>query len=97
MNRRLRPRVDEDTHVVHVRYDGQSHDVPFSQLFPADRFEQLGIPQGTEVTAFNVGTGPVRAALANHFDRSAEEFADYVVEPHENGNMTVRPKASFGL
>lgn len=87
---------NDDGRVVHVRYDGESHDIPFLTLFPADRNEQFGVPEGAQLTADNVGTGVARQALANYFDKSPDEFSDYVVEPHDNGNMTVRPKATWG-
>jgi len=97
MNRYDSARSDViDDRIVHVRYDGQSHDIPFSNMFPQDRYSALGIPEGTQITAGGLGTDIVRTALAQYFDKEVNEFSDYIIEPHENGNMTVRPKATFG-
>ena len=38
----------------------------------------------------------VRQAVAGFFDVAPGQFRAYVVERHENGNMTVRPEAVFG-
>lgn len=96
MTTRYNMATGQDDRVVHVRYNGQSHDIPFNQLFSPDRFAALGIPEGSNPTAGGLGTDTVRTALAQHFDKGLDEFSDYIVEPHENGNMTVRPKATFG-
>lgn len=88
---------NEDARVVHVRYDGQSHDIPFSDIFPPEKYASLGIPEDSEVTAGGLSTDTVRTALAQYFDKNTNEFSDYIIEPHENGNMTVRPKATFGI
>jgi len=82
--------------VVHVRYNGESKDIEFVDLFPEEKYEALGIPGNVPPTAATIGTGIVRTALAQYFDVGLGEFSDYVVEPHDNGNMTVRPKATFG-
>jgi hypothetical protein len=38
----------------------------------------------------------IKQALAQHFDVPAAKFTAYVVERHDNGNITVRPEAVFG-
>jgi hypothetical protein len=66
--------------MVHVRFEGVSRQLPLSAL-------QLA-PDATEPE--------VLAALASYFDVAVGRFAPYVVERHENGNITVRPEAVFG-
>ncbi len=66
--------------VVHIRFEGQSWDIPCREL-------DIG-PMSTEAQ--------IRIALANHFDVAVERFRHYVIERYANGNMTVRPQAVFG-
>jgi hypothetical protein len=86
--------------VVHVLFDGRSDDIPLDVLFPTPPAE---LTQEFERNASGVaaaGTAFVRVmkeGLANHYDRPVNEFADYVVDFTENQNVTVRPKADFGL
>lgn len=65
---------------VHVRFEGKSFDVPVAQL------------------DVDVGSSDrnVKAALAGYLDVAGSRFNNYVVERHENGNVTVRPEAVFG-
>ena len=66
--------------MLHVRFEGVSHQMPLSALHLA--------PDASEAE--------VLAALASYFDVAVGRFAPYVVERHENGNITVRPEAVFG-
>jgi hypothetical protein len=66
--------------VIHVRYAGQSFDVPMASL--------------------DVGTTTddrqIRQAVANRLLLTQDRLADYVVDRHANGNLTIRPEAVFG-
>jgi hypothetical protein len=66
--------------MVHIRFQGQSWHI---------EARELGISP-------NASDEEVKRALAQHFEVSVAKFAAYVVERHENGNMTVRPEAVFG-
>jgi hypothetical protein len=66
--------------VVHVRFDGESRDVPLSDL-------DLG-PQNTDAA--------VRRAVAGYLGVAEGKLRDYVIDRHETGNLTVRPQAVFG-
>ena len=65
---------------VHIRFEGKSFDIPVGQL------------------DVDVGSSDrnVKAALASYLDVAESRFANYVIERHENGNITVRPEAVFG-
>ena len=69
-----------DARVVHVRFEGRSQDITFGALGLSDP------NSNTEV----------RRALARYLDVPANKLADYVVQRHANGNITVRPEAVFG-
>jgi hypothetical protein len=69
-----------DDRILHVRFDGTSRDVPCSEL-------DLGALSSDN---------DVRAALAAYLDVPAGKFQAYVIERHDNGNITVRPEATFG-
>ena len=69
-----------DDRIVHVRFQGKSWDIPFSDLDVGDRSSDRD----------------VREALAHRLDVPARMFDRYVVERHANGNFTVRPEAVFG-
>jgi len=81
---------------IHVVYDGESKDLEFETVFPAERYAAIGIVAGTEVTASTVSQDNVRTALSQHFDVGLSEFNDHFVEINPNGNITVRPNATFG-
>ena len=66
--------------MLHVRFEGVSRQMPLSALHLT--------PDASEAD--------VLAALANYFDVAIGRFSPYVVERHENGNITVRPEAVFG-
>ncbi len=68
------------TAVVHVRFEGRSADIPLGDL-------DVGMRSSDD---------QVRRALAEYYRVPAEKFAPYIVERHDNGNMTVRPEAVFG-
>jgi hypothetical protein len=65
---------------IHIRFEGRSLDILCRDL-------DVG-PMSTDEQ--------VRRALANYFDIGQGKFRAYVIERHENGNMTVRPEAVFG-
>lgn len=81
---------------VHVIFKGQNEDLDLQELFPEDRFENLNIEQGTVITANTINQDMVRRALSYHYDVSVDEFEDHYVEINPNGNVTVRPEATFG-
>jgi hypothetical protein len=66
--------------VAHVRFAGHSFDVPLSTL---------GVYVGDD-------DGDVKQTLAKHLKVHPSRLADYVVDRHGNGNLTVRPEAVFG-
>ncbi|MDQ3814078.1 MAG: hypothetical protein M3347_09010 [Armatimonadota bacterium] len=72
--------VEQLNPMIHVRFQGQSWRL--------------------EASALDIGSlssdNEVKQALANHFDVPVAKFAAYVVERHDNGNITVRPEAVFG-
>jgi hypothetical protein len=65
---------------LHVRFEGKSFDIGLSQI---------------DVTGAS-SDRQVKAALASYLDVAASRFTNYVVERHDNGNITVRPEAVFG-
>lgn len=72
--------IQPDAARVHIRFEGRSWDILCHDL-------DVG-PMSTD--------DQVRRALANYFDVALGKFRAYVIERHENGNMTVRPEAVFG-
>ena len=66
--------------VVHIRFEGRSADVAFALLDVGDASSDA----------------QVREALARHLEVPVRRLDGYVVERHENGNLTVRPEAVFG-
>ena len=66
--------------MIHVRFQGQSYRI--------------------EATTLDVGNlssdNEIKQALARHLGVAAGKLAPYVVERHDNGNITVRPEAIFG-
>lgn len=81
---------------IHVRYDGESHDLDFGELFTPDRLESIGVASVNDVNSNTVTSDNVKTAIAQHFDVGVGEFDDYQVEFSKNGNITVRPDAVFG-
>ncbi len=66
--------------VLHVRFEGQSRDIPL---------ESLRVGTGSTDQA-------IRMAVANYLDIAVERLDPMVIERHENGNLTMRPEAVFG-
>jgi hypothetical protein len=82
--------------IIHVRYDGESHDLDFESLFTPDRLSSIGVASVEDVNTNTVTSDNVKTAVAQHFDVGISEFEDYQVEFSKNGNITVRPDAVFG-
>lgn len=72
--------IQPDEARIHVRFEGRSWDILCREV---------------DVGPFSTDE-QVRRALANHFGIEPGKFRAYVIERHENGNMTVRPEAVFG-
>ena len=81
---------------VHVMYQGKQEDISFEDLFPAERYEAIGIAPGTEVIPSNVTDNQIRAALAQYYDVGLNEFSDQYIEKNPNGNITIRANTPFG-
>lgn len=71
---------ERPTPMVHIRFQGHSYQLEAAQL---------------DISALS-SDQEVRQALAQYFEVPAGKLSAYVVERHENGNMTVRPEAVFG-
>jgi len=69
-----------DGAVVHVRFDGRSHDIPL---------DDLDVGSGST-------DREIKRALARHLEVPEAKLRDYTVDRHETGNLTVRPEAVFG-
>ena len=69
-----------DEAVVHVRFAGRSFDLPLATL-------DVGRA---------ASDGDVKRAVAGHLEVPLARLADYVVDRHGNGNLTLRPEAVFG-
>lgn len=66
---------------VHVRYDGESLDIAFTQLDIGERSSD------TEV----------KAAVSNYLNAPATKLNAYVVDRNTStGDITIRPQAVFG-
>ena len=66
--------------VVHIRFEGQSRDIPLADL-------DVGPLSGDNV---------IKQALARFLEVPEAKLRDYVIDRHETGNLTVRPEAVFG-
>jgi hypothetical protein len=74
------PLLQNYSGVIHVRFEGNSLDVPLAKL-------DLGkAPSDADI----------KRALARYLDISEAKLRDCVVDRHETGNVTVRPEAVFG-
>ena len=71
---------ERPTPMVHIRFQGRSYQLEAAQL---------------DISALS-SDQEIRQALAQYFEAPAAKLAAYVIERHENGNMTVRPEAVFG-
>ena len=81
---------------VHVIYDGNPEDINLEDLIPLEDRAALGIGEGHELVSTELTGDQIKMALANHYDKPVEEFEELVVEHHKNGNITIRPNATFG-
>lgn len=81
---------------VHILYEGNTEDLPLEDLIPAQDRPMLGIDDDHELEASELNGDQIRKALANHYDKPVEEFKDLVIELQKNGNLVVRPNATFG-
>ena len=70
----------EAASVAHIRFEGRSLDIPLDRL-------DLG-PQSAEAD--------IKRILAQYLEIPEARLRDYVIDRHENGNLTVRPEAVFG-
>lgn len=68
------------SHLVHVRFEGRSVDLSFAVLDIGDQSDD----------------GWILGALARHYEVPVARLEAYVIERHDNGNLTVRPEAVFG-
>jgi len=66
--------------MIHIRFDGRSHDLPAAELRVVD----------------GANDAEVRQAIAGYLDIGLHRLDAYVVERHRNGNITLRPEAVFG-
>jgi hypothetical protein len=66
--------------VVHIRFEGRSLDVGLDLL---------------DVGPYS-DDNAVKRALAAYLEVPERRLRDYVIDRHENGNLTVRPEAVFG-
>lgn len=73
-------RIEHLNPMIHIRFQGQSWRIEAREL---------------DISTLS-SDAEVKQALARHFEVPVAKFAAYVVERHENGNMTVRPEAVFG-
>lgn len=81
---------------IHIRYDGQTYEEDFEEVFREDRLESIGISNASLVNSQNVSADNVKTAVAEFLDIDIDELVDYEVEFHKNSNITVRPSAVFG-
>ena len=65
---------------LHVRYEGVSKDIDLNNL----------------KIDFSTPDAQIKTATAEWLDLSKDVFEKFVVERHENGDMTIRPEAIFG-
>ena len=65
---------------LHVRFEGKSFDIDLAHL-------DVGVRSRDR---------EIKRALALYLAVAEVRFVHYVIERHENGNITVRPEAVFG-
>ena len=82
---------------VHVIYDGNTQEIELEDLVPMEDRAGLDIAEDAELTSGSLSSDQIKRALANHFDKPLDEFNELIVENHKNGNITVRPNATFGI
>ena len=66
--------------MVHVRFEGRSHDLPERQV---------------NITP-EMSDERIKERLAQHFDVDRRRFHTYIVDRAPNGNLIVRPEAVYG-
>ena len=81
---------------LHVRYNGQSQDIAFSDIFTEERLERIGADPAIGLNANQLNPEQIKSAVAQHLDTALSEFDEYQVEYHKTGNITLRPDAVFG-
>jgi len=69
-----------NSNILHVRFGGRSLDVTFHQLDIGANFHDREI----------------KRILSGYLGVDEALLLSYVVERHDNGNMTIRPEAIFG-
>ena len=69
-----------DAAVIHVRFAGQSFDLPLASLDVGAASEDRQI----------------KRAVATRLLISEDRLDGYVIDRHANGNLTIRPEAVFG-
>ena len=71
-----------------------------SQLNPMIHIRFAGQSYRLEAGALDLGSlssdNEIKHALARHVRVPVAKFTAYVVERHDNGNITIRPEAVFG-
>lgn len=72
--------IREQASVIHVRFGGRSVDVPLASVDLASASDER----------------EVKARLAEFLEVTPRQLADYVIDRHPNGNLTLRPEAVFG-
>jgi len=55
-----------------------------------------GTSTDVDLPVENLSDTEIKQEVGSHLDVPAGEFSDYEVERHTNGNITIRPQASFG-
>ena len=66
--------------LLHIRYGGRSYDVPLHDL-------DIGPASSDD---------QIRRAVAAYLEEPLSKLRPFVVERHDNGNVTIRPEAVFG-
>jgi hypothetical protein len=66
--------------LLHVRFAGQSFDVPLATM-------DIGVASDDV---------QIKRAIATRLLVAEERLVDYVIDRHANGNLTIRPMAVFG-
>ncbi len=83
--------------VVHVRYNGTSSEIAFSELFRSDRLQRIGVDSDKVSSLSDLSDTQLKQLLAGYFDKPASEFNGFVLERESTGNLTLRPEAVFGF
>lgn len=79
-NPRMNFRPECKVAVLHLRFEGRSRDIPLDVL-------DVGVA-ATDIA--------IKTAVARFVEVPTAQLDGYVVERHENGNLTLRPEAVFG-